>query len=69
VDSDFWAKKDVPSVLFNNYQSCIYAAYAKNNENSRRKIQRKTPGWRYAHFNEMIRENYGGFLILFNPVK
>lgn len=39
-------------MLFESYQECIEAGYATNTQNARRKIQRKEPGWRYAHVDE-----------------
>lgn len=48
----FGQKGNGPSVLFESYEECIQAGYAPNIQNVRRKIQRKVPGWRYAHFDE-----------------
>lgn len=39
------------SVLFNSIKYCIAADYATTIQNARRKIQRKEPGWRYAHLD------------------
>lgn len=45
----FGKKENSPSVLFQSYQACIAAGFATNTQNARRKIQRREPGWRYAH--------------------
>nr|AYQ95302.1 hypothetical protein [Uronema sp. CCAP 334/1] len=48
----FGQKGDSPSLLFISYQQCINAGFTSNTQNARRKIQRKEPGWRYAHVDE-----------------
>lgn len=45
----FGKQKNGWSVLFNSIKECVAANYATNTQNARRKIQRKEPGWRYAH--------------------
>lgn len=39
------------SVFFESFADCIAAGFASNKQNVQRKLQRKTPGWRYAHFD------------------
>lgn len=48
----FGKKGDSPSLLFNSLKECIDAGFATNNQNIRRKIKRKEPGWKYAQLNE-----------------
>jgi len=45
----FGQKGESPSLFFRSYTECIEAGFATNHQNARRKIQRKQPGWRYAH--------------------
>lgn len=48
----FGKKGDSPILLFNSLKECINVGFATNNQNIRRKIHRKEPGWRYAQVDE-----------------